>query len=64
MLKRLTAFCRSGCDLANIYFVIDEYNDVADSEAATQVCDIVMDVLNNPYKARKQGDKLGLLMQG
>jgi len=58
------AFCRAGCDLANIYFVIDEYNDVADPEAAAQVHDIVMDVLNNPYKARKQGDKLGLLMQG
>jgi len=58
------AFCRAGCDLANIYFVIDEYNDVADPEAAVQVRDIVMDVLYNPYKARKQGDKLGLLMQG
>jgi len=58
------AFCRSGCDLANTYFVIDEYNDVADSEAATQVRDIVMDVLNNPYKERKQGDKLGVFMQG
>jgi len=59
-----TAFCRSGCDLANIYFVIDEYNDVADPETAIQVYDIVMDVLNNPYNERKQGDKLGLLMQG
>jgi len=59
-----TAFYRSGCDLANIYFVIDEYNDVADPKTVTQVYDIVMDALNNPTKERKQGDKLGLLMQG
>ncbi|KAF9445438.1 terpenoid synthase [Macrolepiota fuliginosa MF-IS2] len=57
-------FCRVGCDLANAYFVIDEYNDVADPEVAGQVCDTVMDVLRNPYKERKSGDKLGAFMQG
>ncbi|KAF5350098.1 hypothetical protein D9756_009238 [Leucocoprinus leucothites] len=58
------AFCRVGCDLANAYFVIDEYNDVAEPEVAAQVCDTVMDVLRNPYKERKEGDKLGIYMQG
>ncbi|KAL9708962.1 hypothetical protein Ac2012v2_007778 [Leucoagaricus gongylophorus] len=58
------AFCRSGCDLANTYFVIDEYNDVADPEAAAQVRDIVMDVLSHPHKQCKQDDKLGVFMQG
>jgi hypothetical protein len=53
-----------GCDLANAYFVIDEYTDVAEPEAAAQVCDTVMDVLRNPYKERKEGDKLGIFMQG
>ncbi|KXN85516.1 Delta(6)-protoilludene synthase [Leucoagaricus sp. SymC.cos] len=58
------AFVRVGCDLANAYFVIDEYNDVAAPEVAAQVCDTVMDVLRNPYKERKAGDKLGIFMQG
>ena len=44
------AFCRSGCDLANVYFVIDEYTDVAEPGAAARICDIVMDVLKNPCK--------------
>jgi len=57
-------FARVGCDLINAYFVIDEYNDVAEPEIAAQVCDGVMDVLRNPYTERKPGDKLGLFMQG
>ncbi len=57
-------FVRVGCDLINAYFVIDEYNDVAEPEIAAQVCDTVMDVLRNPYKERKSGDKLGIFMQG
>jgi hypothetical protein len=56
-------FCHTGCDLANAYFVIDEYNDVAEPEVASQVCDVVMDVLRNPYKQRTPGDKLGIFMQ-
>ncbi|XP_006456413.1 hypothetical protein AGABI2DRAFT_195544 [Agaricus bisporus var. bisporus H97] len=56
-------FCRTGCDLANVYFVIDEFTDVAEPQAAAQVCDGVMDVLRNPYKERNPGDKLGIFMQ-
>ena len=43
----------------NIYFVIDKHNDVTDPK----VYDIVIDVLNNPYKERKKDDKLGLIPQ-
>ena len=57
-------FARICCDLVNIFFVIDEYNDVAEPDIAAQVRDNIMDVLHNPYKERKPGDKLGLLMQG
>ncbi len=48
----------------NVYFVIDEYTDVAEPGVPAQVCDTVMDILRNPYVERKSGDKLGLLMQG
>jgi hypothetical protein len=61
--RHTTDFSRTGCDLANLYFVIDELNDVAEPEVAAQVCDVVMDVLRNPYKERKSGDKLGIFMQ-
>ena len=56
-------FCRAGCDLANVYFVIDEYTDAAEPEAAARICDIVMDVLNNPSKERKPDDKIGIFIQ-
>ena len=57
------AFCRSGCDLANVYLVIDEYTDAAEPQAAARICDIVMDVLNNPCKERKSDDKIGIFIQ-
>lgn len=59
----LQDFVRAGCDLINVYFVIDEYNDVAEPEVVAQVRDNVMDVLRNPYKERAPGDKLGLFMK-
>jgi hypothetical protein len=61
--KHTPDFCRTGCDLANLYFVIDEFNDVAEPEVAAQVCDVVMDVLYYPYKERGAGDRLGIFMQ-
>ena len=47
----------------NVYFVIDEYTDVAEPEAAARICHIVMDVLKNPYKERKSDDKIGIFIQ-
>ena len=47
----------------NVYFVIDEYTDVAKPEAAARICHIVMDVLNNPCKERKSDDKIGIFIQ-
>ncbi|KAG5734863.1 hypothetical protein E4T56_gene618 [Termitomyces sp. T112] len=40
---------RTGCDLMNLFFVIDEYTDV---EPAPVVRDIVIDALNIPNKPR------------
>jgi len=47
------------CNLANIYFIIDKHNDITNPE----VYDIVIDILNNPYKEYKKDDKLGLILQ-
>ncbi|KAA1470674.1 terpenoid synthase [Dentipellis sp. KUC8613] len=50
---------RSGCDLMNLFFVIDEYSDVADvSEVKGQV-KIILDALRNPYKPRPNDEWVG-----
>ncbi|CCL98631.1 uncharacterized protein FIBRA_00633 [Fibroporia radiculosa] len=49
---------RTGCDLMNLFFVIDEYTDVEDVATCRQMVDIVIDALNNPYKPRPEGEIL------
>ncbi|KAF9461959.1 terpenoid synthase [Collybia nuda] len=51
--------CRVGCDLMNLFFVIDEYSDVADQCGAREQADIVMDALRHPLKPRPEGEWIG-----
>ncbi|KAF8915999.1 terpenoid synthase [Mucidula mucida] len=51
--------CRIGADLMNLYFVIDEYSDVADTKLARIQADIIMDALRNPLKPRPAGEWVG-----
>ncbi|KAJ7776404.1 terpenoid synthase [Mycena metata] len=51
--------CRVGCDLMNLFFVIDEHTDIAATAVARQQADIVMDALHNPRKARPSGEWIG-----
>ncbi|KAJ7474169.1 terpenoid synthase [Mycena latifolia] len=51
--------CRVGCDLMNLFFVIDEHTDVASTETAREQADIVMDALRNPNKARAENEWIG-----
>ncbi|KAF8212710.1 terpenoid synthase [Mycena galopus ATCC 62051] len=51
--------CRIGCDLMNLFFVIDEHSDLADGPTARHQLDCVMDALRNPHKARPEGDWIG-----
>lgn len=44
----LSAFVRLGCDLMNFYFIYDEYTDIADEHAASQMAQSVLDVMKNP----------------
>ena len=43
----------------NFFFVVDEYTDVASSEEARKLCDIVKDALNNPHSPRPTGEWIG-----
>lgn len=43
----------------NLFFVIDEYSDIAPVEEVRQQKDIVMDALRNPHKPRPEGEWVG-----
>ncbi|KAJ7186375.1 isoprenoid synthase domain-containing protein [Mycena filopes] len=47
---------RTGCDLMNLFFVIDEYTDVEDAATVRGMVDVVIDALNNPHKPRPVGE--------
>ncbi|KAF9038910.1 terpenoid synthase [Hymenopellis radicata] len=51
--------CRIGCDLMNLFFVIDEHSDVADNDTARRQMDCVMDALRNPHTPRPEGEWIG-----
>ncbi|KAF8884017.1 terpenoid synthase [Infundibulicybe gibba] len=53
------AGCRVGCDLMNLFFVFDEYSDVADTSGARRQADIIMDALHNPHTPRPMGEWIG-----
>lgn len=49
---------RSGCDLMNLFFVIDEHTDVLDEASVQALADISMDALLNPTKPRPDGESV------
>ncbi|KAF8970725.1 terpenoid synthase [Flammula alnicola] len=55
---------RTGCDLMNLFFVVDEYTDVEPEPVVRAMVDIVIDALNNPHKPRPDGEiLLGVVAQ-
>lgn len=51
--------CRTGCDLMNLFFVIDEYSDISTPEEVRKQKNIVMDALRNPHTPRPEGEWIG-----
>ncbi|KAF4623294.1 hypothetical protein D9613_001445 [Agrocybe pediades] len=49
---------RTGCDLMNLFFVIDPYTDVEPAHVVREMADIIIDALNNPDKPRPEGEIL------
>ncbi|KAJ7110784.1 isoprenoid synthase domain-containing protein [Mycena crocata] len=49
---------RTGCDLMNVFFVIDEYTDVESAPVVRDMVNIVIDSMNNPHKPRPEGEIL------
>ncbi|KAF7333118.1 Terpene cyclase [Mycena venus] len=51
--------CRVGCDLMNLFFLIDEHFDKSDTNEARIQADIVMYALRNPHMIRPHGEWIG-----
>ncbi|KAF7350741.1 Terpene cyclase [Mycena sanguinolenta] len=51
--------CRVGCDLMNLFFLIDEHFDLVDTHGARSRADIVMDALRNPHIPCRDGEWVG-----
>ncbi|KAH8101904.1 terpenoid synthase [Cristinia sonorae] len=47
---------RTGCDLMNLFFIVDEYTDVEPAPVVREMVDVVIDALNNPHKPRPEGE--------
>ncbi|KAI0371441.1 terpenoid synthase [Pilatotrama ljubarskyi] len=47
---------RTGMDLMNLFFVIDEYTDVEAAPAVRETADIVIDAVHHPHKPRPSGE--------
>jgi len=42
----------------NLFYVYDEYTDIADGEGADEIRNIVMDAFHHPEKPRPEGELL------
>ncbi|KAG2341934.1 terpenoid synthase [Suillus weaverae] len=47
---------RIGCDLMNLFFIVEEYTDIENEAVAKERADIVLDALHNPHKMRPEGE--------
>ena len=54
-----TEHLRTGCDLMNLFFVIDEYTDVATEPQAREMARVIMDAIHNPSQPRPDGEWIG-----
>ncbi|KAL7282764.1 terpenoid synthase [Trametes coccinea BRFM310] len=49
---------RTGVDLMNVFFIIDEYTDVEPAPVVREMIDAVIDAVHNPYKPRPAGETI------
>ncbi|KAG2099847.1 isoprenoid synthase domain-containing protein [Suillus discolor] len=47
---------RSGCDLMNLSFIVEEYTDMENEAVTKERADILLDALHNPHKIRPEGE--------
>ena len=42
----------------NLFYVFDEYTDIADTKGAEEIRNVVVDAMRNPHKPRPEGELL------
>ena len=47
---------RTGVDLMNVFFVVDEYTDVEPAPVVREIIAVLIDALHNPDKPRPEGE--------
>lgn len=47
---------RIGCELMNVFFLLEEYTDAENGAVTKDIVDIVIDALHNPHKIRPEGE--------
>lgn len=47
---------RIGCDLMNLFFLLEEYTDNENGAVTKDLVDLVIDALHNPHKMRPEGE--------
>ncbi|KAG1830869.1 terpenoid synthase [Suillus variegatus] len=47
---------RSGCDLMNLSFIVEEYTDMENETVTKERANILLDALHNPHKIRPEGE--------
>ncbi|KAG2031108.1 isoprenoid synthase domain-containing protein [Suillus americanus] len=47
---------RIGCDLNNVYFIVDEYTDIENAAVIKEMLDSMLNALHNPHKTRPEGE--------
>ncbi|KAG2071990.1 terpenoid synthase [Suillus decipiens] len=47
---------RISCELMNVFFIFDEYTDIANETVTKEMVDIVLDTLHHPHKVRPEGE--------
>jgi hypothetical protein len=47
---------RIGCELMNVFFLLEEYTDTENGAVTKDIVDIVIDAIHNPHKIRPEGE--------
>ncbi|KAG1747569.1 hypothetical protein EDB19DRAFT_1825953 [Suillus lakei] len=47
---------QNGCDLMNVFFLLEEYADTENGSVTKELVDIALDVLHNPHKIQPEGE--------
>lgn len=63
LMTRASEFVRVGCDLMSLYFIYDEYTDMACSNESKKIADSVIKAFREPYNPRAADGMISSMAQ-